>query len=313
MRKITFKNIVALLTAAVITVMFAGCQEKQEAPLESGSKNSFPVIVTDVYGNKITIEKKPEKIVALAPSIVEVLYKLGLEDSIVGVTDFCDYPQEANTKTKVGGFNGVSIEKVLELKPDLVLAGSGSKEVFEKLADLKINVLVVEARTMEQITDTFMMIGKAVGAEDKAKAFADEVTGRINNIKEKVKGANKVKSYYVLSFGKEGNWTGGRGTFMSELINMAGGENIADDTESWVEYSTEKLVEKNPDIILLSDMVANGNKDILDTENGYKETNAVKNDKVMIMDDNLVQRPGPRIADGLELIAKAIHPEIFDK
>jgi ABC-type Fe3+-hydroxamate transport system, periplasmic component len=312
MKKV-LKSVSILVSLLMVLTMFSGCGTGKKASTGEMGKSGFPVTITDVYGSQITIDKKPEKIVVLAPSTVEVLYKLGLQDSIVGVTDYCDYPAEAKSKPKIGDFNGVNIEKIVEAKPDIVLAGAGmSKEQYQQLTDLKLKVVVTEARTLAQIPETFMMIGKATGTEDKAKALADDLTKKINDIKNKLKDAPKVKAYYVVSFGKD-NWTAGKGTFISDLINIAGGENISDDVESWNNYSIEKLVEKDPAVLLISGMVANGSKNILDNEKGYKDTSAVKKGNVYILDDNLTQRPGPRIIEGLELIAKALHPDLMGK
>lgn len=294
-------------------VILTGCGGKQgEADKNKEGKGGFPVTITDVYGTEVTIDKKPERIVVLSPSTVEVLYKLNLEDNIVGVTEFCDYPKEAGSKAKVGDFNGTNIEKIVELNPDIVFGNAGmSKEDFDKLTELGIKVIVAEAKTIDKIPETFKMIGMATDTLDKAEKMAEDVTNKINQIKDKVKDAKKVKTYYVISFGESGNWTSGRNTFISDMISIAGGENIADNVDGWKEYSLEKIVEKNPDVLLISAMVANDNKNILDNQEGYKETSAVKNGDTIIIDDNLTQRPGPRIVEGLEAIAKAIHPEIF--
>lgn len=309
-----FLKLVSMISVLLMVMMAAsGCGRKKTDSAAASKKSAFPVTITDVYGSKTTIDKKPERIVVLAPSIAEVLYKLGLGDNIVGVSAYCDYPAEAKSKPKVGDFNGINIEKIVEAKPDLVLASSGmSEEEYKKLVSLKLKVVVAEARTLDQIPSTFMMIGDSTGTSDKAKALSDELESKINSIKEKLKNAPKVKAYYIVSFGKD-NWTAGKGTFISDLISLAGGENISDDVNSWNNYSLEKIVEKNPDVILLSAAVANGNNKILDSQKGYKDTSAVKNGKVVILDDNLTQRPGPRIADGLELIAKALHPELMGK
>ena len=305
---------IGAIIAAIAMIVMIGCAPKDNAEAAKGSNAKYPVTITDVFGSKVTIDKEPERIVALAPSTVEVLYELGLGDKIVGLTEYCDYPSEAKSKPKLGDFNGVNIEKIIEAKPDLIFAGTGmSKQEFQKLNDLKFKVIVTEAETVSQIPETFMMIGKAVNRKDEAKSLADKVTAKINDIKAKTKDVEKVKTYYVLSYGKAGNWTAGKGTFISDLINIAGGENVSDDIDGWKEYSLEKIVEKDPDLILVSDMIANGNKNLLDNENGYKDTSAVKNKRVAILDDDLTQRPGPRIVEGIELIAKAIHPEIFGK
>lgn len=307
-----FLKLVAMISVLIMVMAAsAGCAKKNTGSNAANKKAPFPVTITDVYGSKTTIDRKPLRIVALAPSIVEVLYKLGLQDNIVGVTAYCDYPEEAKSKPQVGDFNGVNIEKIVEAKPDLVLAGSGmSQEDYKKLVSLNIKVVVAEARTIDQIPATFMMIGDSTGTSDKARALSNDVKSKMDAIKEKLKDAPKVKAYFVMSFGKD-NWTAGKGTFISDLINLAGGENISDDVDSWNNYSLEKIVEKNPDVILLSSAVANGNSKILDSQKGYSETNAVKNGKVVILDDNLTQRPGPRIVDGLELIAKALHPDLM--
>lgn len=308
-------KLISIVVLLILAASFgAGCQKSNTQSSVSTSKQAFPVTITDVYNSQVTIDKEPQRIVALAPSIVEVLYKLGLQDRIVGVTDYCDYPEEAKSLPVVGDFSGVNMEKIIEAKPDLILASSSmSKDTFQKLADMKYTCLVAEARTVAQIPETFEMIGRATGTEEKARELADDVTKGFNSIKDVVKDAKKVKTYYVLSFGKDGNWTAGKGTFISDLISMAGGENISDDVESWKDYSLEKVVEKGPEFVLISGMVANGDKDILKNEKGYMDTPAVKKGRVAILDDNLTQRPGPRIVEGLELIAKALHPELFNK
>lgn len=313
MKKILLKAANILLIAATILTLLAGCRKEPVIVDEKKESGPYPVTVTDIYGIKVTIEKKPERIVALAPSIVEILYELGLGDNIVAVTDFCDYPAEAKDKPKVGGFNGVNIEKIIEAKPDLILLDTASKEVFQKLTELNLKVMVTEAKTIAEIPETFLMLGRATGTEDKARAMADGLSNKINQVREKAKEAKKIKTYYVMYFGKDGNWTAGRGTFISELISIAAGENIADDVESWNQYSIEKIMEKDPEIILISGRISQGDASILDKEIGYKDTSAVKNKKVIPVNDDLIERPGPRIVEGLELIAKSIHPEIFSK
>lgn len=311
----TLKTTVILSCIVLIAALFAGCQsQKKVVPTEEKPKSSFPVTITDTEDIKVTVEKEPQKIVALAPSAVEILYKLGLGDRIVGVSEFCDYPEEAKSKPQLGGFQGPNLEKIIEAKPDIVFANTTmTKDMVQKLLDLNITVIASDARSLAQVPETYTMIGKVTGTEDKAKALVDDFNKKVEEIKSKVANANKVKAYYVISFGKDGNWTSGKGTFISDLINLSGGENIADDVDGWMEYSVEKIIEKNPEMIFVSSMIANGNNKILDNETGYKDTDAVKNGKVIIIDDNLTQRPGPRITEGLEILAESLHPEIFSK
>jgi len=270
--------------------------------------------VMDIMGRKVTISKTPEKIVSLAPSATEILFALGLGDRVVGVDAYSDYPPEAQNIEKIGDFNGPNIEKILDLKPDLVIAGNKLQEkTIQQLEDLKVPTVAVESSTFDNIYGSIQLVGKVTGAQDKAQELVDSMMKRVEDIKAKVKDAEKPTVYYVMSYGEMGNWTSGPGSFINDLIEMAGGECITKDGGApWMDYSLETLIERDPDILIVSsDMGTEANLEGLKNANGYKDLTAVKEGRIYVVESGLVTRPGPRIVDGLEAIAKILHPDLI--
>ncbi|MGI6706807.1 MAG: ABC transporter substrate-binding protein [Clostridia bacterium] len=270
--------------------------------------------VTDIMGRKVTISKTPEKIVSLAPSATEILFALGLGDRVVGVDAYSDYPPEAQDIERIGDFDGPNIEKILDLKPDLVIAGNKLQEkTIQQLEDLKVPTVAVEASIFDNIYGSIQLVGKITGAEDKVQELVDSMTKRVEDIKEKVKDAEKPTVYYVMSYGDMGNWTSGPGSFINDLMEMAGGDCITKDGGApWMDYSLETLIERDPDILIVSsDMGTEANLEGLKNANGYKDLTAVKEGRVYVVESGLVTRPGPRIVDGLETIAKILHPDLI--
>ena len=284
---------------------------KPDADKDENEAGAYPMEIVDTLGRKVVIEKQPERIISLAPSNTEILFALGLGEKVVGVTDFCDFPEEAKSKEKVGDFTKPNMEKIISLEPDIVLGGNGLQhETIEKLEQSGIVVAATEGTNFDEVYKSIIDVGKITGTMEKAQQIVDDAKQKEEDIKSKVSAKAKPKCYFVLSYGQAGNWTAGPGSFIDEMITKAGGENIASDTgKPWAEYSIEKLVEKNPDVILLSAMA--GSKADVAKEQGYKDTKAVKEDKIVVVDDNKVSRPGPRLIEGLEEVARAIHPELF--
>ncbi|AEE95952.1 ABC transporter substrate-binding protein [Mahella australiensis] len=270
---------------------------------------AYPVTVTDVKGRSVTIEKKPESIVSLTPSNTETLFALGLGDKIVGVDEYSNYPEQANAIKKVGDFNGPNIELITQLKPDLVVAGGYIQdEAIKKLEDIKIQVVSSEAAGLEELYQTIDVLGEATGTQQQAKQLVEKLKSNMKAIADKTTSLDKPKVYFNVDI--NGFFTAGKGTFISELIAMAGGTNVADDSEGYAQYSVEKIVEKNPDIIITTEH-AGSPEDIKNIE-ALKSVNAVKNDKIYSLDADIVNRLGPRVDQALEQLARVIHPEIFE-
>jgi iron complex transport system substrate-binding protein len=179
---------------------------------------------------------------------------------------------------------------------------------MESLEKMGIPVVMLEAKSIDQIYQSIKIIGQITGTEKKGEELIKQMQDKIKEINDKVKELPKVSVFYLVSL--DGNWTAGKGTFIDELINLAGGKNVAEDVNGWAQYSVEELVKKNPDVIITSPHAG----DVKDIKNmaGYKDTNAVKNDKVFVIsNDDIISRASNRIVLGLEEIAKFLHPEAF--
>lgn len=315
------KAIVLLLSLVLIMGTFTGCVKKEEEKIDKKSEvnnnatNStgtvYPLEVEDDFGNKIIIEKEPQRIVSLAPSHTEILFAIGLNEKIVGVTNFCDYPEEAKNKEKVGDSFNVNVEKIIELSPDLVIQyGQGKEEVNKRLKEAGIKVLSYEPESIEDVINLIDELGKITNSYQAAKKTIDAMNTKKDFVLSKVAGKEKVKVFYEVW--DQPLMTAGPGSFIDELINLAGGENIAKDAKGkYPQFDLEQLIERNPDVYLTAKDRADKTVESIKARDGYENINAVKNDRVYLLDPNIISRPGPRIVDGLELIARKIHPEAF--
>lgn len=313
-----FKIITKTLIIVIIILCIVGCKNESKIsepnPQNHKTNTAFPITLTDQMGREVTIEKLPERIISLAPSNTEILFTLGLEDRIVGVTDFCDYPEAAKSKEKIGGFSEPNIEKIISLQPDLILATSMHQKAVEELEKLNVPSVVLDPKDFEDVFTSIEIIGKATGVDDKAAAVVGDLKARVKDIDDKVAkltADERPKVYYEI-------WpspitTAGPGTFVNDIIQRAGGENIAKDAKkAYPQYSQEMIVAKNPDIIIFSHHGSSNQsaEDILNRQ-GWESIEAIKNNKVFYLEENLVQRATPRLVDGLEQLAEMMHPELF--
>jgi len=303
---------VATATAPAPTATVAVAPTATPVP----QKAAFPVTITDDVGRTVTVEKTPTKIVSLAPSNTEILFALGLGPNVVGVTDFCDYPSEAKQKPKMGGIKA-SVEKIVAAGPDLVLAiaeTQGAPEVALKLQELNVKVVVLGPKDIGGILASIQLVGKATGKVDEANKLVAEIKAKIDGVVGKVKGAaTKPRVMYELDATDPAKpYVPGPGSFIDALISMAGGSNIAADAKlQWAQLSLEEVVKKDPEIIILGDANYGTTPEQVKQRPGWSNLTAVKKGAVKPIDDNLISRPGPRIGDGLEALAKIIHPELF--
>ncbi|TSA54077.1 MAG: cobalamin-binding protein [Dehalococcoidia bacterium] len=278
---------------------------------------SFPITVTDDLGRKVTINRLPQRIISLAPSNTEILFALGLDDRIIGVTDYCDYPDAAKRKTRVAGYSTPDLEKLVSLQPDLVVAESiQEKTVLPALERLGMTVYVTEATTIDTILNDISILGKITGKTAKASRVLDTMNSKINSIVSKTQNLSSAQRLKVLYVNwHDPIWTMGRNTYIDDVIIKAGGINIyAADFEKSRAVSLESVVAKNPQVIFISGMGTTGDvvyKGIKDEVRLYTVDAALNNRIYKISDANLIERPGPRIVDGLVEVARMIHPEIF--
>ncbi|MCC5438619.1 ABC transporter substrate-binding protein [Clostridium botulinum] len=299
------KRRVSIIICIMLAFMLVSCNLKKGENKET-QKN---IKITDSYGKELAFEKAPERIVSLSPGATETIYALNKENTLVGRSDFDDYPTAVSKIKSVGGVKDPSIEKITELKPDLVIGGAHfSKDTVKKLEDLGIKVAVLYgAEDLDGAYKNIMDISTILGVTEKGQTIVDGMKKKVESVENKVKSLNKSKIYYMVDFGKA-DFSAGGDTFIGKMIEKAGGDNIAKDTKGW-NYSFEKIVENKPEMIILSDKF-NTKKNFL-TADKYKELPALKANKVYEIDDNMLLRQGPRQADGLEALAKIIHPEAF--
>jgi len=317
------KKIVSLLMAVVlIAAVFTACgnppakdaqspsvqtsqsaQASQPAASAQPSDTQAAGSVTDMLGKTVTLEGTPKTVISLAPSITEVLFALGEGAKVIGVDVNSDYPKETSTIEKVGDFNGPDIEKITALKPDIVFAGNTlQKDAITALEKLGFTVVAAEATDYEGIYKSIELIANVMDKQDKGNEINASLQADVEETAKKAAALTKHPSiYYAISFGQMGNWTSGPGSFVNTIMEKAGFTCVtADGGDEWMEYPLEQLVSKNPDILLLSSDV--GKVEDIKKENGYKDLNAVKNDKVYLADADILSRPGVRVNEAMQFL-----------
>jgi iron complex transport system substrate-binding protein len=267
--------------------------------------------VTDDYGTTVTIVRTPERIVSLAPTNTEILFSLGLGDRVVGVTDYCNYPREATTKPKIGGFSTVSVEKVAAQHPDLVVASEGNgAELVDHLRKLNMTVIVTNPKNVSGIISDITLVGKASGADDNASARVASLTARIQATEANASAlpAHPKVAHIIWN---DPIYASGSGTFQDELIAMAGGTNAFAGKTGYATIGTEEFIAANPDILIVNSGTGMGGSEdsvaqYFKNETRFAGISAIKNHRVYVIDSDTVDRAGPRVVDALEIIAADI-------
>lgn len=274
-------------------------------------ENSFASAVTDETGRRVQVRPAPQRIVSLAPGISETLYALGLEDKIVGVTTFCDWPAAARAKTKIGGFTNPSIEKIVSLRPDLILATADGnrKETARQLEKLGLPVYVTNPTSTSGVLKSIGHIGSITSREKEAAALVEKLRQKLHSVAVRTRGKKKPRVFFQL--GMEPMITAGRGTLIHEVIERAGGVNVAgNDVANYPRYSAEGIISASPDIIVFAPMVNDKTFEaVYKFWRAFGKVPAVKNGKIYPIDANLINRASPRIFDAVEILSFMFHPE----
>ncbi len=280
------------------------------------SQPSLPATFVDDMGRGVTIEEIPERIVSHVPGITEILFALGLGERVVGVSEYCDYPEEAKSKPKVGGFWNPSMEGIVALDPDLVFTMGSVEYVMTQLDSLEIPCIALQPKDMNGVLKNIELVGKVTGKEREAKKLIEDMQDSISHVLALVEDAPRPKVFYIIeATDLTLPWTAGPGSFIDTLITMAGGENIAAEAPgAWVQFSIEQVVSSDPAIILLPTKhgTAFTPPEALEEHPVWQGITAVKQGRIFTIEDDLVSRYGPRIVQGLEEMAKIIHPELFE-
>lgn len=284
-----------------LLILLNSCSEKKTAEIKGRT-------VTDDLNEQFTFTKPPEKVISLAPNITEMIYELGKDKFLIANTLYCNYPPDAQNKTKVGNLITIDFERILTLKPDLIFitVEGNVKESYNKLRNLGMKVFVSNPRNYEGIKKSFRDLGRifndSTGAEQKIRVWEDSYT-RILKEREKYK---PVSGMFMVSVNPI--MLAGKNTFINELITSAGLKNIAEDSPlNYPMFSREEILKRNPEYILLT--VEEESRMLVNVYPEWKNLSAVKNNHVMVVDADLFMRPGPRFTEALQVLFKALHPQ----
>ncbi|OGO35173.1 MAG: hypothetical protein A2W35_13600 [Chloroflexi bacterium RBG_16_57_11] len=275
-------------------------------------------MVTDGVGKPITLPGPARRIISLAPANTEILFALGAGPQIVGRDTTSDYPEQAKTITDIGGgFGELNLEAILAQNPDLVIASMLTpSEQTKALQDAGVTVFTLgNPVDFDGLYTNLHTVAQLTGHEPEAEALVGEMEERVATIQGKMaKNSQRPLVFYEID-GTDPNavWTPGPGTFIDSLIQMAGGDNLGANLQGeWVQISLEELIARDPDLILLGDALWGGvTVESVKARAGWEALTAVQKEQIFPFDDNLVSRPGPRLVDGLEGLARLLHPELF--
>ncbi|MHC1721029.1 MAG: helical backbone metal receptor [Clostridiaceae bacterium] len=311
MKKIT-KSLIVLMLLSLAIVM-AGCSGTKGSSTgsEVPAATSYPLTITDDFGNKVTIDKEPTKIVSLAPSSTEIIYAIGAGDKLSGRSEYDNYPEEAKNVTVVGGFTGPNIELITKLDPDVLFDVKGSLTDEQKalLQNTGVKVVSFNPANIDGVYADIKIAGQICNAQVKAKELSDSMQSKRLEILSKIKNVKAKKVFVDLG----GFYSAGEGSFIDSMLSELNAENIAAKSGGeWPQLSVENVVNSDPDVYISLYPTMEELKAIP----GLSGTNAFKNENVKAIsngtpENDIVQRPGPRVMDGLEIYAKTIYPEAF--
>lgn len=317
----------ALLLLLALTV--SAC-DASSSPADAGtvapsptasSEAAYPLTVADARGTEVTVGQAPQRIVSLAPSNTEIVCALDACDRLVGVTDFDDYPPEVANVPDVVVSAQVDVERVVEADPDLVLAAGNEltpTSVIAQLEDLGLTVVVLYPESLDEVLADVELLGRILDEPDAAATLTAAMGARVDAVVAAVEGADRPRTLYEVYHAEGVTYTAGEGSFLASLIELAGGEPVTGDAQGTL--PAEQLVSADPELVLLGTASYDpalatpaAALEAVAARPGWAELSAVRDGAVVpYLDDIVTTRPGPRIVDGLEALARAIHPEAFE-
>jgi len=311
--RVSFPRLLAVLlfVASACGAATTPVPSQQATATAAATAAAFPATVTDFQNRSVTVPRRPERVVSIGPSITEFLFALGAGSRVVGVDDFSDEPAAAAQLEKVGGIK-VNFEKVVSLKPDLVLSVKFSDGTIEKLASAGLLVLVVDPQSAGDVARTAILLGRAVGSD--GETMARDIQKRVDDVRSKTASATtKPRVYHEIDASDPTKiFTVGPGSYIHDLIEIAGGVNIAAKaTSAYPQLSAEEILRSDPEIIVLAAADYSAKPDQVAARAGWSAISAVKNKRIVTIAPNLINRPGPRVGEAAEAYAKLVHPELF--
>jgi len=297
-------------TAAQSETVRSQTEENQTQPeAQSGSKaqGEGPITFTDMNGREITLEKPADRIVALTASDCEILYALGAGDTLVGRGEYCNWPEEVLDVPSVQSGENTNVEQIIALQPQVLLmsAMAQTDEQIEALENAGIQVVVSYAQDIEGVYEAISMIGTAMGKNDEADALITEMKDTFAQIQEDSAGDGSETIYFEVSPLEYGLWAAGSDTFMDEVAQMLGLTNVFADMEGWGEVSEEQVIQRAPDyIVTIAMYYGEGQTPVeeITSRSGWENIPAIKNGKLLNLQNDELSRPGPRLKDGAEML-----------
>jgi iron complex transport system substrate-binding protein len=288
-----------------------------EPPAPTATPAAEPIKLTDGLGRSIKLAAPAQRVISLAPSNTEILFALGAGKQVVGREEMSDYPAEAKDVSSIGSaFQKINTEAIVALRPDLILAAEiNSPEQVKALEDLKLTVYYLpNPKTFDELYTNLATVGKLTGRSAEAAKLNESLKARYDAVMQKLSQAKNAPTvfYEIDATDPTKPYTSGPGTFIDLVITLAGGKNIGGELkDAFAQISSEELVKQNPNLIVLGDALYGVTPESLAQRPGWNALSAVKGKQVFAFDDNLISRPGPRLIDGLEQMAKLVHPELF--
>lgn len=285
-----------------------------ETTMSSGGSGSaeYPVEITDSLGREVVIDSEPENIASMAPSVTETLFEVGAGEKVVGVTTADEYPEEVAEIEKIGDFQQVNVEKLLELDTDLLFHSydSTTRDVAEDLEEQTgADVVVVNPKTLDEVVSSMELVGKAAGEPERGRELEQELRSDLEDIASAVEGEPEPTVFYEVF--NDPLQTVGPGSFIHDALELAGAENIAADTDkAYPTYSAETVIERDPEYYFIGESVGITPEDVAERP-GYSSLTAVEEGNVVAVDDASLSRPGPRITEAIREVAEEMHPEAF--
>jgi iron complex transport system substrate-binding protein len=270
-------------------------------------------IVTDQLGRKVTVPEKPARIISLAPNITEIIFALNREKLLKGVTQHCDFPVEAKKLPRIGSYVGLDLEKIVSLKPDLCIAikDGNPKNVIDRLESFGIPVYAVDPRNLDSVMETIGSIGTLLGAGERADILVNNMRSRIRHVQNLV-ATTSYRPGVFFQIGAAPVVSVGTRTYIHELITLAGGVNMTAGETPYPRFGREQLIALSPEIVIITTMTRS---DAFENElaewKKWPQIKAVRDRRIYMADSDLFDRPSPRLVDGLEVLARLIHPELF--
>jgi iron complex transport system substrate-binding protein len=268
----------------------------------------------DQLGREIRVPDDPKRVVALAPSITEIIFALGKQDRLKGTTQFSNYPAQAAKLPKVGSYVRLDLERIVALNPDLCIAikDGNPKAIIDRLQSLNIPVFAVNPRNLESLLQTIQQIGAILNASSKAKTMVEDMRSRLQRVDDLVSTIEHRPRVFI-QIGISPIISAGSNTFINELIVRAGGINVAADSSGYPHFSREQVLALAPEVLIITTMARSGAFEKAKADwTRLSHMPAVRNNRIYMADSDVFDRPSPRLFDALEILTRLLHPKLFE-